>query len=116
MVASSSAYEDRGVLALDFPSLGRHLWIDIVTRSEDGSLLVSKLLVDGANLLLDVDILHMAELCLCLDVWVAVEAVDGGLLPTGKLILGQGLAGDRVEDIASLAGEALEIVGHIDVG
>lgn len=44
------------------------------------SLLVSELLVNSADLIFDVNVLHMTQLCLALGIHGAIVAVDGSLL------------------------------------
>ncbi|KAI6775105.1 hypothetical protein HG530_001863 [Fusarium avenaceum] len=80
----------------------------------NASLLVGKLLVDGTDLFLDVNILHMAKLGLALSVHCAVVTVDGGLLSARQFIFRKSLSGNWVEDVATLAGKTLEVVGDIN--
>jgi translation elongation factor EF-Tu-like GTPase len=42
--------------------------------------------------------------------------VDGGLLSARQFIFRKSLSGNWVEDVATLAGKTLEVVGDIDVG
>lgn len=56
------------------------------------------------NLLFDIDVLHMTELCLCFALWVPIEALDGCLFPPYKLVFCDGLSGNGIKYVTSLAG------------
>lgn len=53
---------------------------------------------------------------MALAVRVAVKTVDSCLLSTSQLILRESLSRDRVKDVASLTGKALQIVSHVNMG
>lgn len=66
------------------------------------------------DLLLYIHVLHVAEVRLRF-IRVPIETVNSCLLSASQLVLRQRLACHRVKDIASLTGQSLEIIGHIDV-
>lgn len=73
----------------------------------DTSLFVSELLVNGTDLVLDVNVLHVSQLCLALSVHGTIVAVYSSLLSTRQLVLGNCLPSHRVKDVAALAGKTL---------
>lgn len=79
------------------------------------SLLVSELLVNGTDLLLNVNVLHMTQLSLTLSVHGTIIAVDSSLLSARQLVLGNCLPGHGVEDVATLAGKTLEVVCDVNM-
>ena len=74
-----------------------------------------KPLVDGANLLLYVEILQVAHLRLAFALGVAVQAVHDGLFAASQLVFRNRLASNGVEDVASLARQPLQIIGNVGV-
>lgn len=77
------------------------------------SLLVRKFLMNRSYLLVQVECLELVDVCLALAVWVAVEGVQRDLLPPRQLLFRDGLPRGGVEDIASLAGQPLQVVGYV---
>ena len=83
-----------------------------------------KLLVDHPDLLLDIDGLSEPKRRLWLWLRLRLRAGDfalglvrhARLFPPRELLLRQRLAGEMVKDVAALAGEPLEVVGHVDGG
>lgn len=71
--------------------------------------------MNSTDLLLDVNVLHVTQLCLALGVHSTIVAVNGSLLPARQLVLGKGLSGYGIENIAALAGKTLEVVGNINM-
>jgi hypothetical protein len=67
-----------------------------------------------ANLLLNVDRLRLVKVRLGLVFDLAIKAVEGDPLPPLLFLFRNRLAGNRIEDIGSLAGEPFKIVGHVD--
>lgn len=77
-------------------------------------LLVGEFLVNGADLLLHVDVVHMAKLRLTLGIHSSVVTVNSRLLSPRTLIFRNRLASNRVKNVLTLAGQTLEVVGNID--
>lgn len=79
------------------------------------SLLLGKFLVNGPNLLLHVETLHVVHLGLAFALCISIKTLNGGLFPPRKFIFADCLAGYRVEDVAALARQSLQVVGHVGV-
>lgn len=69
--------------------------------------------MDGADLLLDVDALHHLQARAVALLQRRAVVARSGLLAARLLLLGQRLARVPVEQVAALAGEALEVVGYV---
>jgi len=75
-------------------------------------LFCRKFLVNGLDLLSHVEILQMADV-LSLALEVSVEAVDSRFLPPCFFFFSDWQSRDFIEDIGSLTGQPLEVVGHV---
>lgn len=70
------------------------------------------LLLNAPDLLLHIHVLHMLQLGHIFAIGRAI-VTQRRFLPTGLLFLADGLAGYTIEDVATLGGEPLEVVGHV---
>lgn len=70
-------------------------------------LLFRKSLVYGTDLLFHVDSLVPT-------LWVAIEAIQGGLLSASLFLVSHAFARYRIKYVSPLACEALEVLGDID--
>ena len=75
--------------------------------------LIGKLLVDCPYLLLNIDVLQVADVSLTFAFGVAIKTVHGQLFSPSLLIFGKRQTSDSVKDIAPLTGQTLEIIRHI---
>ena len=69
--------------------------------------------MNSPNLFVKVEGLQVVDMRLALAIGVSIKGVQRDLLPARGLLLRDGLARGGIEQIAPLAGQALEVVGHV---